>query len=108
MNYVSEDMNEHFVRDSYFMSYHSTVIKSEEFYTALKKAREMSDEIEKTFKKNGKDLKVFPYSIFYVYYEQYLTIWNDALTSLGLSLFAVFVVTFIVTGTFYFLSMKPI
>ena len=108
MNYVSEGTNEHYVRDSYYMSYHSTVIKSEEFYIALKKAREMSDEIEKTFKKHGKDLKVFPYSIFYVYYEQYLTIWNDALTSLGLSLCAVFVVTFIVTGRFYFLSMEHV
>lgn len=84
------------------MSYHTTVIKSDEFYTALKKARELSDEIETTFRENGKDLKVFPYSIFYVFYEQYLTIWKDALTSLGLSLLAVFVVTFIVTGTFDF------
>lgn len=98
MNYISEDINEHFVQDSYFMSYHTTVITSEEFYTSLKKAREISDEIQKVFDENQKDLKVFPYSIFYVYYEQYLTIWIDALESLGLSLAAVFVVTFIITG----------
>lgn len=108
MNYVSEDTNVHFVRDSYYMSYHSTVIKSQEFYTALKKAREMCDEIEKSFKKNGKDLIVFPYSIFYVYYEQYLTIWIDALNSLGLSLLAVFVVTFIVTGILFLSNMKDV
>jgi Niemann-Pick C1 protein len=98
MNYISENVKDHFVQDSYFMSYHTTVITSEEFYTSLKKAREISEEIEKTFKKRGNDLKVFPYSVFYVYYEQYLTIWTDALGSLGLSLAAVFFVTFIVTG----------
>jgi Niemann-Pick C1 protein len=102
MNYISTDIDKHFVQDSYFMSYHTTAITSEEFYTALKKARVLSAEIEEAFKAKGKDLKVFPYSIFYVYYEQYLTIWEDALTSLGLSLAAVFVVTFIVTGSIIF------
>jgi len=37
-------------------------------------------------------------SVFYVFYEQYLTIWNDALQSLGLSLAAVFVATLVLTG----------
>lgn len=98
MNFVSNDSDEHFVQDSYFMSYHTTVITSKEFYSSLSKARELSDEIEETFRQRGHELKIFPYSIFYVFYEQYLTIWSDALLSLGLSLGAVFVVTFIVTG----------
>ena len=98
LNYISEDNEEHFVKDSYFMSYHTTVITSRQFYTSLKKARELSDDIAETFRQKGLELKVFAYSIFYVYYEQYLTIWFDALVSLGLSLAAVFVVTFIVTG----------
>jgi len=38
------------------------------------------------------------FSIFYVFYEQYLTIWTDTLVSLGLSLAAIFCVTFLVTG----------
>ena len=41
---------------------------------------------------------VFAYSIFYVFYEQYLTIWGDTLQSLGVSLFAIFVVTFVLMG----------
>lgn len=98
MNYISDDDELHFVKDSYFMSYHTTVITSEQFYTSMRKARELSEEIEETLRAKGQDLKVFPYSIFYVFYEQYLTIWKDALISLGLSLAAVFVVTFIVTG----------
>lgn len=38
------------------------------------------------------------FSIFYVFYEQYLTIWNDALFSLGISLLVIFIATFILTG----------
>lgn len=37
-------------------------------------------------------------SIFYVFYEQYLTIWTDALTSLSISLISIFTVSFILTG----------
>lgn len=98
LNYVTNEIGEHFIGDSYFMSYHTTVITSKEFFTSLKKARELSDAIQTSFNDEGFDVNVFPYSIFYVYYEQYLTIWSDALISLGLSLAAIFVVTFIVTG----------
>lgn len=38
------------------------------------------------------------FSIFYVYYEQYLTIWSDTLFSLGISLATIFTVSFILTG----------
>jgi Niemann-Pick C1 protein len=41
---------------------------------------------------------VFPYSIFYVFYEQYLTIWEDTLRQLGFSLLAIFIVTFFMMG----------
>lgn len=98
MNFISEDIDEHYVKDSYFSSYHTTVITSKQFYTSMKKARELSEEIEATFRERGQELKIFPYSIFYVFYEQYLTIWVDALVGLGLSLGAVFLVTFIITG----------
>jgi Niemann-Pick C1 protein len=33
-----------------------------------------------------------------VYYEQYLTIWGEALESIGISLLAIFIVTFLLTG----------
>lgn len=98
INYISHDNEEHFVQDSYFMTYHTTAITSEDFYTSLRKARELSDEMQEMFRQRGIDLTIFPYSMFYVYYEQYLTIWKDALISLGLSLAAIFVVTFIITG----------
>lgn len=37
-------------------------------------------------------------SVYYLYYEQYLNIWNDTFFSLGLSLAATFLVTFLFTG----------
>lgn len=47
----------------------------------------------------GEDkVNIFPYSVFYVFYEQYLTMWEDTLRSLGVSLLAIFVVSFILLG----------
>ena len=43
-------------------------------------------------------VKVFPYSVFYVFYEQYLQMWHDTLKSLGISLLAIFLVTFFLLG----------
>ena len=45
-----------------------------------------------------KHVNVFPYSIFYVFYEQYLTMVEDTATSLAISLGSVFAVTFILGG----------
>ncbi|XP_063704530.1 NPC intracellular cholesterol transporter 1 homolog 1b [Culicoides brevitarsis] len=98
VNYILDKNGNPHVNDSYFMSYHTTVITSKEFYTALKQARLLSDDLNKMFEKHDKNVTVFPYSVFYVYYEQYLTIWEDSALSIGLSLLAIFVVTFVVTG----------
>ena len=43
-------------------------------------------------------VEVYPYSIFYVFYEQYLTMWPDVLFSMGISAAAIFVVTFVLLG----------
>ena len=37
-------------------------------------------------------------SVFYVYYEQYLTMWPDVLRSLAISLATIFFVTFFLMG----------
>ncbi|XP_050099286.1 NPC intracellular cholesterol transporter 1 homolog 1b [Anopheles aquasalis] len=99
LNYVRDRDGRLAVQDSYFMSYHTTAVTSRQFYTALEQARALSDRIQRMLDERGHpDVRIFPYSVFYVFYEQYLTIWADALQSLGLSLAAVFVVTFLVTG----------
>jgi len=42
------------------------------------------------------------FSVFYVFYEQYLTIWSETLLSIGLSLVVIFVITFFLTGLSFF------
>ncbi|XP_076646594.1 NPC intracellular cholesterol transporter 1 homolog 1b [Halictus rubicundus] len=89
------------VGDTYFMGYHTPLKKSSDWYEALKSARLIADQIttminEKNF--GSKEITVFPYSVFYVYYEQYLTIWREAVSSLGFSLCIIFLVTALLTG----------
>merc|ERR1711881_247091 len=74
---------------------------SKDFYMALARARQLTDSIM-DFVNNGtmeeKRVNIFPYSVFYVFYEQYLTMWRDTLQSLAISLAAIFMVTFILMG----------
>ena len=80
------------------MGYHSLLITSDDFIQAMKQAYILTDNITRTLKTSGYDVEVFPYSIFYVFYEQYLTIWHDAIMNLSLSTAAIFVMTFILLG----------
>ncbi|XP_060813473.1 NPC intracellular cholesterol transporter 1 homolog 1b-like [Bombus pascuorum] len=100
INYHTDECELTDVKDSYFMGYHTPLKKSSDWYEALRSARTIADNI--TTMINNKNLTnekitIFPYSIFYVYYEQYLTIWKETLSSLGFSLCVIFVVTLILT-----------
>ncbi|CAF4566900.1 unnamed protein product [Rotaria sp. Silwood1] len=86
------------VETSLIMGYHSLLISSGDFIEAMQQAYILTDNITRTLKAAGYDVEVFPYSIFYVFYEQYLTIWHDALMNLSISAGAIFVATFILLG----------
>lgn len=84
---------------NYFMTYHTILRTSKDFYSSLIEARVIADSISETLSNiTNSKVEVFPYSIFYVYYEQYLTMWRDVLVSLSISIAAIFVVTFILLG----------
>ncbi|XP_056327122.1 NPC intracellular cholesterol transporter 1 [Danio aesculapii] len=83
---------------TYFMSYHTILKNSSDFINAMKMARELTDNITQTISTNNKSYKVFPYSVFYVFYEQYLTIVSDTALNLGVSLSAIFIVTAVLLG----------
>ncbi|KAL1494367.1 hypothetical protein ABEB36_009976 [Hypothenemus hampei] len=85
---------------SYFMSYHTILKTSADYYESMRAARVISANLTKTV---GVD--VFPYSVFYVFYEQYLTMWPDTLQSLGISLLAIFLATFLLMGLDIFSSI---
>ena len=85
-----------------FFAFHTVLKTSEDYYEAMRWARRLADNLTMTLNQNISDpehqVNVFPYSVFYVFYEQYLTMVEDTATSLGISLSAVFVVTFVLGG----------
>ena len=81
------------IEASYFMTYHTISNTSDQFTACLKYARELAANVSKKI-----DHEVFAYSVFYVFYEQYLTIASDTWKDLLISLAAVFVVTFLLMG----------
>ncbi|XP_050076475.1 NPC intracellular cholesterol transporter 1 isoform X2 [Anopheles maculipalpis] len=93
---------------SYFMAYHTILKSSSDYYEALRSARKISANITSTIQANLRlqgrseadiqQIEVFPYSVFYVFYEQYLTMWPDTLKSMGISVLAIFIVTFLLMG----------
>jgi len=91
------------IETSHFMAYHSVLRSSKDFVNAFEDAKITSKFIEDTINKNDEALannkiEIFPYSIFYVFYDQFLTMWKDTLLSLALSLLAILMVTYILTG----------
>ncbi|XP_035782001.1 NPC intracellular cholesterol transporter 1-like isoform X2 [Anopheles albimanus] len=94
---------------SYFMAYHTILKSSSDYYEALRSARKIAANITSTIHANLRlqmsrneadiqQIEVFPYSVFYVFYEQYLTMWPDTLKSMGISVLAIFIVTFLLMG----------
>ncbi|KAK7603119.1 hypothetical protein V9T40_003118 [Parthenolecanium corni] len=83
----------------YFMTYHKILRTSEDFYTAVKESRKIADSMTKTLrsKTTKSDIRVMPYSIFHIFYEQYLTIWKESIKSLSLSLLTIFIIVFVLT-----------
>lgn len=102
------------VEASYFMSYHSILKTSADYYESMKAARKISANITKMLNSNLREwnvnttVEVFPYSVFYVFYEQYLTMWPDTIKSIGISLLAIFIVTFLLMGLDIFSSFVVI
>ncbi|PAA66704.1 hypothetical protein BOX15_Mlig025683g1 [Macrostomum lignano] len=92
------------VSASHYMTYHSVLRNGDDFINAYKMAVKISDDITSHFKDTtGRDdLKVFPYSVFYVFYEQYLTIVTDTAINLGVCLAAIGLVTLMLLGFDFF------
>ncbi|KAL4714887.1 hypothetical protein ACJJTC_012559 [Scirpophaga incertulas] len=92
------------VSATYYQGYHTVLKSSYDYYTALREARVISANLTETLNRNLKDMgknstvNVFPYSVFYVFYEQYLTMWPDTLKSMGVSVLSIFIVTYFLMG----------
>ena len=63
------------------MTYHTVLKTSDDFISALGWAHRLADNASAVM-----EWDVFPYSVFYVFYEQYLTTVHDMALNLGLSI----------------------
>ncbi|XP_042881806.1 NPC intracellular cholesterol transporter 1-like [Penaeus japonicus] len=85
---------------NHFMAYSARLRSSQEHSSALNYAQKLGENFTRYLQENSKfakDVEVFPHSSFYVYYEQYLTMWADTGVSLGVSVASVFAVMFLLT-----------
>uniref|UniRef100_A0A8C5WR56 NPC1 like intracellular cholesterol transporter 1 n=1 Tax=Laticauda laticaudata TaxID=8630 RepID=A0A8C5WR56_LATLA len=86
---------------SRFMAYHTPLRNSQENTAALKVMRQLAANITATLREvpgTDPNFQVFPYTITYVFYEQYLTITTVGLINLALCLVPTFAVCYILLG----------
>jgi Niemann-Pick C1 protein len=119
--------NDYKIGATFFMAFSKVGVSSTDFIESLRHANEISANITTMMKQYARNLtnntdqidsiQVFTYSISYPFYEQYLTIWQDGLVNLSISLFAIFIVCaillgldfytgFIVTGTIFMIVVN--
>lgn len=81
------------------MSYRTTLKTSEDFYESLRASRQIASILtDKLQNATGTSAFVRSYSFPDVFYEQYLTMWPDTIKSLGISIAAIFAVTYLFLG----------
>lgn len=86
---------------SYLSSYHTVLTNSSDFIEAYKSALYLAKNLDRTISsqvRGATTVSVFPYSVFYIFYEQYLTMYEDTIINLTLSMLAIFTVTFLFFG----------
>ena len=94
---------------TFFMAYHTVGVTSTDFIESQKHADAISANITSMLRAYASSrghtsaeqldaIEVFPYSISYVFYEQYLTIWRDSAVNLSISISAILVVTVLLLG----------
>lgn len=95
---------------NFFMTYHTILRTSRDYYMALEEARIIALNISAELKlgrnatSSTPPLEVFPYSVFYVFYEQYLTIFSEAAASMFISVATVFLVMLVFSGFDFYTS----
>ncbi|PZC75350.1 hypothetical protein B5X24_HaOG206445 [Helicoverpa armigera] len=99
VNYVLNAEGRATVYDTNFMAYHSPLSTSKDYITAVDYGYRIASNISAAIKANtGVDVEVFPYSLFYVFFEQYLTMWSDTFSSIGYCLIGALFFNLIASG----------
>ncbi|WOL10757.1 Niemann-Pick C1 protein-like [Canna indica] len=84
------------VSASSFRTYHTPLNKQSDYVNSMKAALDFSSKMSRSLK-----IEIFPYSVFYIFFEQYLDIWKTALINISIALGAVFVVCLILTSSIW-------
>ncbi|XP_078448414.1 uncharacterized protein LOC144716987 isoform X2 [Wolffia australiana] len=73
------------IRASAFRTYHTPLNKQIDYVNSMREAKDFSTRLSNSLK-----IEIFPYSVFYIFFEQYLEIWKTAAIqiSVGLELFS--------------------
>lgn len=82
------------VKTSHFRTAHSPLRSQEDFIQAYASARRIADEM-----KSSTGIDVFPYSVFYVFFDQYLSIIPLTASLLGAAVGIIFVVAALLLGS---------
>ncbi|KAK6277826.1 hypothetical protein POUND7_018149 [Theobroma cacao] len=80
------------IRASSFRTYHTPLNKQIDYVNSMRAAREFASRVSGSLK-----MEIFPYSVFYMFFEQYLDIWRTALINLAIAIGAVFIVCLVIT-----------
>lgn len=85
------------------MTYHTPARTSADFIKCIERSRQISEQLTSDFRNatGDENIQVFTYSVFYVFYEQYLTIVNDAVFNLSICILAVTAITMLMLGMDY-------
>ncbi|XP_022747647.1 Niemann-Pick C1 protein-like isoform X2 [Durio zibethinus] len=80
------------IQASSFRTYHTPLNKQIDYVNSLRAARQFTSRVSDSLK-----MEIFPYSVFYMFFEQYLDIWRTALINLTIAIGAVFIVCLVIT-----------
>lgn len=91
---VFESNSTNTITASRFRFFHQVLTTQEDYINALNTVYSLSDEIQQTF-----GINIFPYSIWYVFFEQYLYINTTVSLTVGLAILGVVVVTMLLLNS---------
>lgn len=95
-NVELEGYEDGIIKASAFRTYHTPLNKQVDYVNSMRAAREFSSRVSDSLK-----MEVFPYAVFYMFFEQYLSIWRTALINLAIAIGAVFIVCLVITCSFW-------
>ncbi|CEG69122.1 hypothetical protein RMATCC62417_05252 [Rhizopus microsporus] len=91
---VAVDREQMTVVASHFRTFHTPLRTQDEFISAYASARRIASDLSQEL-----NLDIFPYSVFYIFFEQYTYIVSMAFEILGLAILSIFIVTSSLLGS---------